>query len=354
MKVYVYPADVYGCGCYRMIWVSQTLKAQGYDITIIAPQDRGNSIGGDLDSQDNYRLVALGQIPEDADVIVMQRIVLAQLAQAIPMLRARGIAIVIDMDDDLTTIHPSNIAFTRLHPKNTDTRFYSWTHAEHACRDATLVTVSTPPLLRVYAPHGRGRVLFNHIPSRYLEIAHYDNDRVGWGGSLHSHPDDLMTVGPAVARLEKENKTRFLSVGDPDGLRKTLGLAAEPDSFGAVHVTEWPYALSCIGVGMAPLADSRFNAAKSWLKPLEMSACGVPWVASPRPEYERFHALGVGVLADKPRDWYRQLRGLIDDPARRAEQIEIGRAVAADYTIEANAWRWWEAWSEALAIQRGA
>jgi glycosyltransferase involved in cell wall biosynthesis len=354
MKVYVYPADVYGCGCTRLIWVSQVLRAQGHDVTIIAPNDTGRSIGGDLDSEDDLRLVKLGQHPPDADVIVMQRVVLRQLAQAVPFIRAQGIAVVVDMDDDLTTIHPSNIAFTRLHPKNDDTRYYSWTNAEQACREATLVTVSTAPLLRVYAAHGRGRVLLNHIPARYLDIPRYDNTDVGWGGSIHSHPDDVPSAGASIARLIREGRTRFLSIGDPEGIRAALGLPGEPGTFGPVRIQEWPYALACLGVGIAPLADSQFNRAKSWLKPLEMAACGVPWVASPAPEYVRLQALGVGQIAGRPREWYRHLRALLDDPALRADQSDAGRAVAAEFTIEANAWRWMEAWADAVQIQRGA
>lgn len=347
---------------YRLIWVAQVLKAQGHDITIIAPTDRARSIGGDLDSEDDYRLVRLGQHPQDADVIITQRVVLRQLAQAIPHIREKGIAVVVDMDDDLTTIHPSNIAFTRLHPNANlkdpgGIKYYSWTNAEQACRDATLVTVSTPALLKPYAAHGRGRVLRNHIPSRYLDIAHLDNDTVGWGGSVHSHPDDLNVTGQAIGRLVRENRTRFLSIGDPDGIRSALGLPGDPGTYGPVGIGEWPYALADLGVGIAPLSDTAFNRSKSFLKILEMSACGVPWVASPRAEYQHLHDQSggtVGLLADRPKDWYRQLRALLDNPARRAEHTAAGRELAARYTIEANAWRWWEAWSQAVAIQRGA
>jgi len=352
MKVYVYPADTYGCGCYRLIWISQVLKAQGHDITIIAPTNTRRSIGGDLDTTDDNRLVALNQVPEDADLIVMQRVVLRQLAQAVPLLRARGIAVVIDMDDDLTTIHPSNIAFTRLHPKNEEIRYYSWTNAEQAARDATLVTLSTPALLRVYAAHGRGRVLRNCIPARYLDIRHLDNNQVGWAGSVHSHPDDLPATGGAVARLVRENRCEFLSIGDPDGVRTALGLPREPTSYGPVGIGEYPYAVAHLGVGIAPLADTKFNRSKSWLKALEMSACGVPWVASPRAEYQQLHDRGVGLLAESGRDWYRALRNLLADEAQRLEQIEVGRQVAADFTIEGNAWRWWEAWTDAVDLQR--
>ena len=350
-KIYVYPADTWGCGCYRLIWACQVLRAQGHDVTVIPPNDRGRSFGGELDSTDDNRLTAVTQIPPDADVIVMQRVVLRQLAQAVPMLRAKGIAVVVDMDDDLTTIHPGNIAFTALHPVRGRNRYYSWTNAEQACRDATYVTVSTQPLLQVYAPHGRGQVLLNRIPAKYTDIVRHDSEVIGWGGSVHSHPDDLQTLGPAMARLLREGH-RFRGIGAPDGIRQALGLEEEPDSFGAVDIREWPWALASLGVGIAPLAESQFNRAKSWLKPLEMSACGVPWVASPRPEYSALHQAGAGVMADRPRDWYRQLKALASSPGRRAELSEAGRDVAAGHTIEGHAWRWLEAWSRALELQR--
>lgn len=355
MKVHVYPADRYGCGCYRLIWPAQVLRAQGYDVTIIAPDDPTRSIGGDLDREQNFQLVNVTNVPDDVDVIVMQRLVMAQLSDAVPILRARGIAVVVDMDDDLTAIHPGNIAFTRLNPNNSQTPFFSWANAERACHRATMVTVSTDPLLRIYAPHGRGAVLRNMIPSHHLEIRHVDNETIGWGGSLHSHPDDVPVLGAAMMRLIKENGAQFLSIGDPDGIRQALRLPDEPPTYGPVNIGAWPFALADLGIGIAPLAHtSRFNQAKSWLKPLEMASLGVPWVASPGPEYRRLHELGCGVLAEKPRDWYRELRRLLDDPGRRAEQSTAGRAVARDLTIEGNAWRWMEVWADAWKIQRAA
>ena len=55
-----------------------------------------------------------------------------------------------------------------------------------------------------------------------------------------------------------------------------------------------------LGVGLVPLLDSAFNRAKSWLKGLEYAALGVPFVASPTPEYVKLAGLGAGLLADDP------------------------------------------------------
>lgn len=348
---YVYPADEYGCGFYRLIAPAKALKAAGHDVRIKMPSKR-DGIGAAIDTRTGQ--VVDVTIPEDADCIVLQRISLAHLVQAVPLIRARGVAVVIDIDDDLTKIDPNNPAFAALHPKGGDSR-HTWKNLNLACRTATMVTVSTPQLLSVYAPHGRGMVLENRVPEAYLTIPHdITVDSIGWAGSVHSHPFDLHEVGFSVQQLLADGHT-YRGVGPSEGLAAALGLKEDPPVTGSVELHEWADTIAThIGVGIAPLADTLFNAAKSWLKPLEMSALGVPWVASPRAEYKRLAGLlaDVGLFADKPRDWLKQIRRLVTNQSLRAEQSAAGRAAAADWTIEGGAWRWAEAWQQAIEMQR--
>lgn len=294
---------------------------------------------------------------DGVDVVVLQRVTHAYMAQAVSVLRSKGVAVVVDVDDDLSAIHPSNPAWSMHHPGNEGRRMaggqvnrHSWRNLAAACRDATLVTVSTPALLDVYARHGRGVVLPNYLPDHYYGLPRTDSDVVGWPGSYHSHPNDPEAVGGAVARLVDEG-AEFVMRGDPAGAGKAFGLARDPAG-GGVPIEEWPRAVASLGVGMAPLADTRFNAAKSWLKPLEMCAAGVPWVASPRAEYARLHALGAGILADRPRTWYRELKRLRESAALRQELSEAGREVAERLRLSQHAWRWQEAWARAYEMQQ--
>lgn len=339
MRVVVYPSDSYGCGSFRMIWPGQHLAAAGHDVDVVQTKDR------------RVRLVMTGDtvtdVQVDADVVVLQRITHAYMAQAVGVMRAKGITVVVDVDDDLSSIHPSNPAWAMHRP---GAGLHSWHNLAAACREASLVTVSTPALLDVYARHGRGAVLPNYLPDHYYGLPHVDSDVVGWPASFHSHPNDAEVVGGAVARLVDEG-CEFVMRGDSTGAGRAFGLAADPAG-GGVPIEEWPAAVAELGVGIAPLADTRFNAAKSWLKPLEMSACGVPWVASPRAEYRRLHELGAGVLADRPRTWYREVQRLRQSAAMRAELSEAGRQVAEGLRLRDHSWRWIDAWTRAYELDR--
>jgi hypothetical protein len=348
MKIYVYPADAYGCGFYRMIWPAQALLAQGHDVQVVMPKQRGFSLRAEVHDD----TVVDAFYPEDADVIVLQRITHEQLVDAITIMRRKGAAVVIDIDDDLAAIDPSNPAWRAMHPKHGYSSKHSWLNTQRACDAATMVTVSTNSLLPLYARHSRGMVLQNCIPERYLDVKHQDSDMLGWGGALHVHPNDVQVMGPSIARLMVGN-SKFQVVGPGTGVAKALGCSE--DSVIAtgnrdLHV-EWPEALSTLGIGVAPLADTRFNKSKSWLKVLEYSSLGVPWVASPRDEYRRAYAnSGAGLLANKPKQWLTKLRELQQNEAQRRELSAAGRAWGAQQTIEGNAWRWLEAWAAAYEL----
>lgn len=351
MRVYVFPADLYGCGFYRLIWASEVLRATDHDVTVVSPRERGSHLRATTNAEG--RITGVGY-PPDADVIVLQRITHSKLVEAIKIMRERGVAVVIDMDDDLAAIDPRNPAFRAMHPTHGMSKDHNWHNTQRACENATYVTVSTPALLPRYSPHGRGDVLFNCVPESYLAIEREDSVVVGWGGSVHSHPGDLQTMGPAVSQLVRDGIC-FRVVGPADGARQALGLDRDPEATGPRDMlTEWPQALAELGVGIAPLADTRFNSAKSWLKPLEYAALGVVPVMSPRAEYRRINDQGVGVLADKPRHWVTRVRELVRNSGRRTELAAAGREFAATRTIELNAWRWWQAWEEAYRLERAA
>lgn len=352
MKVVVYPADSQGCGHHRLIWPAEALARQGHDVHVVRQEDRSVkfTVQGDH---------VIDAYVDDADVVVFQRITHLYLMQAVPVLRSKGVAVVIDVDDDLTMIHPSNPAWERLHPrhfKQIDKRtgkrhLHSWNHLTEACKNATLVTATTQPLIDKYARHGRGVVLPNYLASHYYGVEHDDSDSIVWPASLHSHPDDPTVVGAAIARLVDEGAS-FASFGNVEKTASIFQILEQLlEARHGVSLNDWPAEIARHGIGIAPLTDTTFNRSKSWLKPLEMSAVGVPWVASPTPEYSKLHQLGAGLIADKPRQWYRELSRLTSDDRLRKELSDAGRDVANQFKLDDHAWRWLEAWNNAMTIK---
>lgn len=351
MKVYLLPSDAHACGHNRLVWPANVLQQQGHDIVIIPPSKESGFLAKTEQMPDGSERIISLQIPEDADVMVFQRPAHPFQPQVINLLRQNGIAVVIDMDDDMSSIHPDNSAYHMYrHRSNTP---YSWRHAADSCRLATYITTSTPQLQKVYAKHGRGQVIDNYVPATYLQYPRVDTGTFGWTGTVKSHPNDLQVTRPAVQQLIDAGWP-FAIVGDQRGAKEALRLREDPPASGFVSLADWAkYIATTMDVGLIPLASTSFNASKSRLKGIEYWAVGVAWVASPRAEYRKLlKDAGAGALAETAKDWFREVDFLMKNEVARKEQIEAGFQYMQDQTYEQQAWRWWEAWETAYKIQR--
>lgn len=342
MKVRVHPGDARGVGYVRMIWPGDAARAHGLDVEA-APSF---PIQRAVHPQTKQMMVKPDEV--DADVLVFQRVSNPEIVSMIPTFQARGQAVVVDVDDDAVSLTMKNAAYGAENPRM----------ILKACALADLVTVSTPALARRYGAHGRVAVLPNCVSRALLHLPRDSDGRtIGWGGWIGSHPGDLEATRGGVDEAVQRAGARFHVVGPGDGIQQALSLRDEPSATGPltnVAGYEFERALGELDVGIVPLADSKFNEAKSNLKGLQYAARGVPFVASPMPEYQRLAEEGAGVLAPaRARNWRARLVDLITDPALRAEMADRGRQVVADaHTFEGEGWRWAEAWETALEHRR--
>lgn len=341
MRVAAFVADHSGCGTYRIKLPAAAVAAHGVETTVAQWLPVGWC------GSPTRPLATHIQGLDDIDVVVIQRPMDELVADAIPLLQAKGIAVVVDLDDDLDHIHPRSSAWGAYR----DHDRISLRHLHRACGQADLVTVSTDALRR-YAPD-RSVVVRNAVPTSWLAIRpSHEGMVVGWSGALATHPTDLRQaagVGAAVG------DRRFRVVGLGDGVRQELGLRSEPEETGWLAYEDYPWALAALDVGIVPLAPGPFNDAKSALKGLEMAALGVPFVASPTPEYRKLHKVGVGLLAERGRAWRGSVARLLADQHLREDMSATGVQVVTDHlTVEGNAWRWVEAWEEAQNRRRKA
>lgn len=328
MKVYVVPCDNDACGWYRLGYPVNALLAQGHDITIGDGHD---------------------PIPDDYDVVVIQRPVQDWLLAVIGACKSRGQAVVVEIDDDLTRLPTENVAARRLNGQRPGWHQHNVTRA---CEAADMVTVTTQALARRYAPHGRVAVIPNYVPEGWLAlpVATRDDLVVGWAGSAAVHRQDLRQCRPWLRNVLVDTGARFHAVGDTDSLIE-VGLRDDPlatwEPFVEIHGA-YPLTVRAFTVGIAPLHLGPFAEAKSSLRLTQLAALGVPFVATPSRPYREFvQAANAGLLANYVADWPKHLRRLLTDEAFWVEQQQRLRAHARTLTYEENAWRWIAAWSRA-------
>jgi glycosyltransferase involved in cell wall biosynthesis len=221
------------------------------------------------------------------------------------------------------------------------------------------VTVSTPQLIK-YARHGRFEVLRNCVPQSIFDTPINKSDqgwpRIGWTGTVQTHPNDLQETKKAVATVLKDNELPFNVIGDGTYVARNLAL----DKGTEVYATGWvdldlyySYIATFLDIGIVPLELSPFNQAKSALKGMEYAALGIPFVASPTREYERLEAYGIGKTAKTPGEWRKHLQRMIDRPAETERIAKEARdRIEAEFTYRVNAPQWINAWERAIDYRK--
>lgn len=290
-------------------------------------------------------------VAHGADVVVMQRPAPEIMLEHLRQLQRQGVAVVVEIDDLLSAISPAHVGYREYVRGGIAARVAA------CAAEADWVTVSTPALAATYGRHGRVSVIPNAIPRHIAELPPaYDRSpdvvTVGWTATVNSHPHDLdeLASGLRQAIESTPGRSRFAVYSGADQVAPKVGV--RPDEIG--WCADPADFLASVGeqldVGIAPLREDRFNAAKSWLKPLEYAARGVLPIRSTTGEYER---AGIGVAAKRPRDWARLLTRAISDKDWRREQAAAARQqVLERHLTEHTAEAWAAAWRSAADSRR--
>lgn len=348
MKVLGLAADSGGCGFYRMRAPAKEAALLGVDITI------DDNIAVEA-SKDRDGLVTVSEVHTDADLIIFQRPLDNAMTAVIKQAKRQGIATIVEIDDDFSTVHRDNVAHSAMHGQESGHQWVALATAE-----ADLVTISTPQLAK-YARHGRYEVLRNRVPDTIFDTPIQKSNqetwpRIGWTGTVQTHPNDLQETKGRLGPLLKKHGLPFNVIGDGQHVSRNLGLSDDT----SVYATGWvelelyyQYVASFIDLGIVPLELSSFNQAKSALKGLEYAALGIPFVASPTREYELLEINGIGKVAKSPGDWAKHLQRMIDRPAE-TERIanEARDRIKAEHTYSVAAPKWIEAWEKAIDYRK--
>lgn len=293
-----------------------------------------------------------GVLHTDCSVIVMQRNMGSDVPDAVSKGVASGRKIVNDVDDWFWGIHPKNGASRAIDPKlnkKSNLDFYKLT-----IERSSLVTVSTPFLADQMTDWNSNMSLIrNHIAhANFKPRVHRKSiPIIGWCGSTSHRSNDLPILMEAFSQIKKlKEKFFFHHTGhlqDAKTFASEVGLTEkEVTKLPLLAPQDYPSGF-CFDIGVVPLSDVAFNDAKSWIKGLEYAAAGIPFIASPSPEYKILHdEYGVGRLASTPEEWVEHFVELSNPMLRSVEANRNRQIVIDNFGAQAMANRWDElAWS---------
>jgi hypothetical protein len=258
-------------------------------------------------------------------VIVLKLLMHRQHPEMIRKSKLMGQIIVVDVDDAHNRLEDDNMAYKTTDPALNPE--FNRDYYEEVIMEADYVTVSTEWLFDDIAKR-RPRVIRiqNGVDTaRYgprIDISG-DKPRLGWVGGLPWRtkdpamlkdwlPDYVAKTGVKVhhsGHIGNEFHTTFQEIV---GLKDVTTLPLLP-------VLQYPSLLAPIDIGLIPLVDNDFNKAKSSLRGMEFAAAGIPFIASPSPEYLRLEATGIGRIARTPQEWVDNVEELRDPAVRHAE-----------------------------------
>lgn len=235
--------------------------------------------------------------------------------------------IVLDIDDNLWELDPSNPVYTRFHTGSVDLeRLTSIVqHVPH-------ITCTNPYLKQMIGEHtGRyhnihvldnaidfnlystkrteheGIVLFYHGSQTHLKDIHEEAFQKGLERIMDEYPQvNLHMMGMFSLEYQMKYKNRYIFIG---------GHSHYPD-----YLKEFNTQVEIADIAVVPLESSSFTKSKSGLKRLEYAAAKLPTVLSNRYQYRKLTTSGVdGFLCDTAEDWYTYLKLLIENPQKREE-----------------------------------
>ena len=151
---------------------------------------------------------------------------------------------------------------------------------------------------------------------------------IGWGGGgthLQSIRDSNILTALQLICREFDQVKVMICGNEPYAKEKLAEMLPEGRLITKdwVPTEEWPSVVANFDIGLAPLAGT-YDDRRSWIKVLDYSILGVPWVASDRPPYEGCRG-GIKVK-NKAKSWYRAMKTLVIQPSAVEKLVSVGRA----------------------------
>lgn len=321
-RLLAFPADLMGCGHYRVIEPFNAALAAG-------------RIDGYLGT-DHYNPFDLSLF--DADTLLLQRQVTDEQLRHLEQYRKFfSLKLIYELDDLITNIPVRSLHRAQI-PKDIAKRLRT---GLNQCDRFIVSTEGLADAYRQYAPEIR--VVPNRIDAeKWLHLNPKRRagmkPRVGWAGGV-SHGGDLAEITDVVRELAGEVEWIFLGMC-PENIRPYVH-----EFHLGVPTPEYPAKLAALNLdlALAPIEHNHFNECKSNLKLLEYGVLGFPVIASDFGPYRC--NFPVTLVKNRSRDWINAIRehlSDLDELARRGDTLRqhvVGHWLLQDHLDE-----WMDAW----------
>jgi hypothetical protein len=315
------------CGYYRADVVAQFLAEE--------LRDRGVNLIGPAKGFD---------CETDFSAMIFHRLFRPHQLEIFDKIKAAGVKIAIEFDDDLWSVQPYNPAFISFGSCERDVLAYT-------CERADMVIVSTDHLAGVvhdHVPAANVRVCPNLLDNNLYTVEdRREPTRILWTGSCH-HYMDLEVIAPALERIVTEMDVQLVFFGDmPKSMVEwTPKLGTDYATFAPASrfypkiayrrggtLEAYPAVLSAMAadIALCPLVDDGFNSSKSANKALECALTGAAIIATDLPPYQGLPGV---TLVPVDGDWYEPIKQLVLDVEKRQRQAGVGKIMAQQF------WTW--------------
>lgn len=286
--------------------------------------------------------ICLGQLQSTLRTFSPESIVIARSITPNDLLAVReysnstGCELIYDIDDlvfDPEILDQSELFESARQERMPETIEMILRHQD-TLKTASRVLVSTPSLkmeaLRFNANVVVQRNFFPDNHFKYFDCAPEDATSppsIVYAGSSGFHGRFLEVALESLFLAMERHPSLVLKVcgGNllPDEFRKFGKRIAYPAMMPPSKYFEF---IAGSSVMIAPMFIDRFTICKSWIKCLEPEVAGIPWIASPHPEYVEFKEMSAtdrGYIAQSGADWLEAIAEAISLPHRRRPREEF-------------------------------
>lgn len=346
-RVLAIPADGWACGYYRIY--------QPYNLI---NRINDTDIEFEVFDIELFKSLEVRKLLE-YDAVVIQRPTHKLFPRVVEDLQKHGVKFVVETDDLLTNIAPTNPCFQYYKPGSEAIKNFI-----SCVKNANAVHTSTDELTEEMKKYNKNVHTFNNgidlrdkkyaqkLPRIKKNGEDVNVPIVMWAGSS-THLDSLQIVKTAVENVIKRNDAIFALCGNRE-FYELFDIPEDKKVFiQPVKMELYPQIPSYADIFLTPVTTSPFNNSKSELKVIEAGVFGVPSVSSPVAPYERFNRVsdGANLIAKKNKvaSWEKEIERLVVDEKLRIELGEKTKKAVDDfYDIDKINQKRLEFWKEFL------